>query len=318
MMFYNVENLFEITNDPKTQDEDFTPEGKLAWNQERYEMKLKHIAEVMSGVDAKFPDVMGMCEVENKKVLEDLVAQEALKKAGYKIIHQDSPDERGIDVAMIYKSSSMKVISYRYFRVTLPSKVDPNTRDILYVKAEMGGDVVHFFVNHWPSRSGGQEVSEINRITAAQVLRSKLDSISKGDASAKILCMGDFNDHPSNKSIIETIYAGPNEKEEHGADLSTTEYAYYDYMWEEERKGEGSYFYKGAWGPIDQFIGSWSLVNATKGISASPESAIIWKNDLVLFADKEGVKRPNRTYVGNDYKGGFSDHLPIVMTMTVK
>lgn len=307
IMFYNVENLFDTNDDPAKMDEDFTPEGKLFWTQERYEVKQKKLAEVISRISVPLPAIVGLCEVENRKVLDDLVAQPSIKPANYSIIHQDSPDERGIDVALLYNPAKFSEIEHDFYSVILPVVNDPTTRDILYVKGKLEGEVVHLFVNHWPSRSGGQVESEPNRVLTAKILRKKIEAIRVQDTNAKILCMGDFNDYPSNTSITDVLGAG-----------TESSSFMFDYLADDHARKEGSYWYKGEWGALDQFIASWALVNATQGLAAGKEAAHIFKEDFLLFTDDKGNHRPNRTFAGTDYKGGYSDHLPIYIKIEKK
>lgn len=299
--FYNVENLFDTINDPQINDEDFTPEGKLKWNSAHYTEKLDRLAQVFSEMAAGGIDAAGLCEVENKQVVLDLVHQQRLSGKDLQIVHFDSPDERGIDVAFIYDAKKMSVIRSRRFELELPE--NDRTRDILYVVAKAEGEELHFFVNHWPSRSGGQAESEPSRMKAAALLRSKIDSIQSVEKEAKILCMGDFNDYPMDKSIAGVLGAG-------GSDSFL-----FDYMLDDQQRNEGSHWYKGEWGPLDQFIATKSVVTGSKGWTASPEQASIVRLDYLFFKDNEGKLRPSRSYAGDSYKGGYSDHLPIVIQL---
>lgn len=303
--FYNVENIFDTENDPKTNDEDFTPTGKLEWTNDRYAVKLRRTAEAMKEMDTEMPDVLGLCEIENRKVIEDLIAQPELKGYGYTIIHQDSPDERGIDVALIYKKAICSEVKTEYLRIEMAEDPNERTRDILHAELKVGNENIHFFVNHWPSRSGGQAESEFKRIAAARTLRTKVDALKK--ENAKIIIMGDFNDHPDNKSVLDVLGAS----EFSGSGL-------YNLAAAGHRAGEGSYWYKGSWGALDQFIVSPNLMEATQGWSTSATDFRFVKSPLLLFTDSKGVARPNRTYVGDDYKAGYSDHLPIVMKLKKK
>lgn len=249
VMFYNVENLFDIEDDPAIQDEDFTPEGKLKWTAERYKTKLSRLAQTIDTIPGSLPEIIGLCEIENKMVLKDLVSQSKLRSAGYSIIHKDSPDERGIETAMLYNPSVVKVNTYRYIAVNLP-KEDDKTREILYVDTEINGEHLHLFINHWPSRSGGQLESEPNRLAAATILRTEMDKIRATDMNAKILVMGDFNDYPDNKSIVEVVGAEGN-----------LNGSYFNFMTDDQKRHEGSYYYKNEWTVLDQFIQQliWSM-----------------------------------------------------------
>jgi len=303
VMFYNVENLFDVIDDPNVIDEDFTPEGKLKWTNDRYQLKLSRLADVIDTLPGLLPGIVGLCEVENRAVLEDLIKQNKLFNSHYEIVHKDSPDERGIDVAMLYNPAIVKVSSFNYISVTLPNKEDTRTRDILYVNALINGERLHLFLNHWPSRGKGQVESEPNRIAVANVLKSEMQNIEAKYPDAKILVMGDFNDYPDNKSLAEVIGAGGEKSK------------YFNFMLDDLQRKEGSYFYKGEWTVLDQFIASKSLLNSGKGLHANMDSAIIFKTEMICFKDKEGNLRPNRTYVGEDYKAGYSDHLPIYIKL---
>lgn len=300
--FYNVENLFDTENDPNTQDEDFTPEGKLAWTKDRLEFKIERIVSVLKMIDSDFPDLAGLCEVENRSVLEMLVNSPALKSAGYEIIHQESPDERGIDVALLYKPASLKLISSEFLKVVLSDGSDPNTRDILHAEFKDGSEALHIYVNHWPSRSKGQAESEVHRITAAGVAKSNFDQVVAKNPEAKVLFMGDFNDYPTDRSIKGILGAGNDRSSQ-----------LYNYMYALNESGDGSYWYQGDWGTLDQFIGTWNLVESGNGWHAT--EANILKSDTLFFTDGKGIKRPNRTYAGDSYKAGFSDHLPIYIKL---
>jgi predicted extracellular nuclease len=305
--FYNVENLFDTLDDARTMDEDFTPTGKLQWTAPRYAEKLSRISEVIEMLPGELPIFIGLCEIENRTVLEDLVKEKSLHSAsgnrGYEIIHGDSPDERGIDAAALYNAAILKNVSFEYHTIQLPDPKDPNTRDVLHVKAQIHGEWFHFFVNHWPSRSGGQVESEPNRLAVAQLLKTKVDEVLKSDSEAQIIIMGDFNDHPNDRSIYEVLGA----KEQPEATL-------YNQMYAIHASGNGSYFYKGEWGALDQMITSKGLMDAT-GWRVDAQSAGVLRDDKILFKDKEGVARPSRSYAGDSYKGGYSDHLPVFMTL---
>jgi len=300
--FYNVENLFDTINDPQTNDEDFTPSGKLKWNSEHYTEKLDRIAQVLSEMASGGVDAAGLCEVENKQVVMDLIHQQRLAGKEMQIVHFDSPDERGIDVAFIYDAKKMAVVRSKRFELVLPD--NDHTRDILYVVAKADGEELHFFVNHWPSRSGGQAESEPSRMKAAELLRSKIDSIQAANKDAKILCMGDFNDYPMDKSIANVLGAG------------NTEAHLFDYMLDDQQRNEGSHWYKGEWGPLDQFVASKKLLGSKDGWSASADQASIVRLDYLFFKDNEGKLRPSRSYAGESYKGGYSDHLPILIRLS--
>ena len=305
--FYNVENLFDTIDDPLTMDEDFTPAGKLQWTAPRYTEKLSRISEVIELLPGELPVFIGLCEIENRSVLIDLVRQQALnsrdQRDSYEIIHADSPDERGIDVAALYDASRLKNVRFEYYTIALPNPKDPNTRDLLHVQGKMGNDEIHFFVNHWPSRSGGQSESEPNRLAVAQLLKTKVDEIMSKDATAKIIVMGDLNDHPNDKSVHDVLGA-----------KETTSAPLFNHMYSIHASGNGSYFYKGEWGALDQMITSAEL-SKPSGWHVNEQSAGVLREEKILYRDKDGSARPGRSYVGDSYKGGYSDHLPVFLLL---
>lgn len=307
-MFYNVENLFDTLNDPKTNDEEFTPSGKVPWTSERLNNKIKHIGQVITDItNPAMPDVVGFAEIENKQVLEMLTSSAGLSKTEYSIVHYDSPDERGIDVAMLYNPATFKVISSEPVQVILPQ--NDLTRDILYVKGKLNsGEILHVFVNHWPSRRGGSEISATKRMAAANVLRSKLNEIQKLEKNPNILILGDFNDEPSDNSIIQGLKAV-------NPDQAFTNNSLYSLLYPQFKKGEGSLYYKD-WDVFDQIIVSGNMLLRKKGLSTVVSGAGIFKADYLLYKTQTGESRPNRTMSGSKYFGGYSDHLPVFVKLT--
>jgi predicted extracellular nuclease len=306
VVFYNVENLFDTIDSPAVNDLDFTPQGKNVWTAQRYAKKLKDLAKVLSEAHGpELPSVIGLCEVENRQVVEDLLRTDKLKKGKYKVVHQDSPDARGIDVAFAYRASSMVLLHHEAISYSFDFEPKTTTRDILYVKTLAGADTLHFFVNHWPSRRGGQEASEPKRLIPANIIRQRSDSLMGIDASARIIIMGDFNDYPDSRTMTEVLRSVP------GSNSGLTNLTYHFH-----KSGKGTYNYKGEWGMLDQFIVSDALRNAKSGLTVTDSSAAIFGPDWLLYTDKEGNKSPSRTYGGPNYYGGYSDHLPIVLTLT--
>ncbi len=305
---YNVENLFDTINAPDKDDEDFLPDGKQKWTSKRYLKKLEQLSKVIAAPNEKnLPAVIGLYEIENKKVVEDLAATAKLKKGKYGVVHYESPDKRGIDVAMLYRKNKFTVLSSKKLFVKLPVEPPYPTRDILYVKgvAEKN-DTLHFFFNHWPSRRSGEEESEKNRIAAASVLRHSVDSIFKSNPHAKIIAMGDFNDYPTNKSIYETLRADT-------LPIISSAQALYNLCYELQKKGEGTFYYKKEWDILDQFIVSYPVMN---GGGLHTHSAKILKENWMIYTNKETQEsKPNSTYGGERYYGGYSDHLPIYMEL---
>ncbi|MEN9613671.1 MAG: hypothetical protein RLZZ628_4485 [Bacteroidota bacterium] len=308
--FYNVENLFDTEDDPKTEDSEFLPTAKSQWTPERYQKKLEHLAQVIAAMN--FPAALGVCEVENARVLKDLVAQPALKAQDYHFVHYDSPDERGIDVALLYKPSAMSIKSSEPLKVQFTGKDSSDkTRDILRVNALLKGRyALTFYVNHWPSRRGGETESAARRKAAATVVRQQVDALFKADAQAKVVILGDLNDEPENESIQKTLGAtafDPMWK------ILPPANALYDLSAMPKKRGLGSHYYNGGWSMLDHIIVNGALLYSTAPLHVAAEETI-FKQDFMLFKDpKTGEGRPNRTYSGPKYHGGYSDHLPVLV-----
>ncbi len=210
ILFYNVENLFDITDDPNINDEEFLPSGDRHWTKKRFEHKLNQLSKViLASCDYEMPDIVGFCEVENRYVLEKLTQETALYQFDYQIIHKESPDERGIDVALIYKKDQLIPIKYNYIPLVKSNGKIDQTREILHATFQIEQDTLHVFFNHWPSRYNGQAGSEPLRILAAQTLKSEVDKLITETPDAQIVIMGDFNDEPQNKSIKEVLTVNP-------------------------------------------------------------------------------------------------------------
>ena len=304
---YNVENLFDTIDDKGVIDEEFLPTGKLKWNSERYHVKLDHLVEAITMNLPENPILIGLIEIENKGVLIDLKKTGRLAKTNYEIAHKDSPDARGIDCGLLYDKSCFKLLAMENLKVSIDSIPDFKTRDILYVKGQLqGGKVIHLFVNHWPSRRGGEGESEIRRIQAATVARAKVEAILKADPNANIVLMGDFNDHPDNVSIQDVLKAKA---------VTDTSADLLDLFADDHKAGKGTHNFKGEWGVLDHFIVSKALYNGSNGISLSPNDGKIVYEEKLLFTGKDGSKKPATTYGGPNYYGGYSDHLPIQLIL---
>lgn len=307
IVFYNVENLFDTIDQPNVLDEDFLPNGKLQWNSQRYSVKLERIVEAVTMNLPENPLMIGLVEIENSGVLTDLTKTGRLAQTTYRLAHKDSPDARGIDCALLYDEDRFKPLVIANLAVTIDSLPDFKTRDVLYVKGELyGKKLVHVFVNHWPSRRGGEKESAIKRIRAAQVAREKIDAILKENPKANIILMGDFNDHPNDVSMEQTLGAKP---------LTTKKAQLYNLMYDDQLAGKGTHSYQGKWGVLDQFVVSRTLYKGCKGIKLAKKDATIVYEEKLLFTQKDGSKKPSTTYGGNNYYGGYSDHLPIQLQM---
>jgi predicted extracellular nuclease len=292
---YNVENLFDTIDTPEKNDADFLPNGKQKWNSCRYFNKLDQLAEAIT-INLKCnPLMVGLVEVENEKVIQDLVKTGKLASTNYQVVHYDAPDERGVDCGFFYDADRMKIMESEPLNFKIDSIPDFKTRDILYIKGLLAeGKVMYIFINHWPSRRGGQAQSEFKRIHAAAIARAKVNEILSKDPDANIILMGDFNDYPTDKSI-QLLCAN---------DLTNL-------LADEDAQGKGTFNYKGDWGTLDQFLVSSPLLEGNAGIKLITKgSQIVW-NEKLIFTNKEGEKKPSSTYGGTKYYGGFSDHLPI-------
>ncbi len=311
--FYNLENLFDFEDDPITFDDDRTPDGKDHWTEEIYNAKLKNMAKVISeiGLDVTgtAPSIIGVCEIENRKVLEDLVNQETLLKIDYGIIQFDSPDRRGIDVALLYKKKLFIPTNYKAYELIIYDDNEVTkrifTRDQLLVSGMFDGEKIHFIVNHWPSRRGGEARSRPKRIKAAKLNRRIIDSLFSEDPYAKIITMGDFNDDPTNSSIKEHLKAKRIKE-----DLVLKEL--YNPMEDMYRKGMGTLAYRDNWNLFDQMIVSTELINKDYSSYRFYKAGIY--NKLYLTNTRGRYKGyPYRSFVGGGYTGGYSDHFPVYL-----
>ncbi|HPE77957.1 MAG TPA: hypothetical protein PLC80_17820 [Draconibacterium sp.] len=306
VVFYNVENLFDTKNTPGGNDAEFTPEGKNEWTQERYQKKVEDISKVLASVNKKeLPELIGLCEIENREVLNDLVKTKFLLAGNYKIEQFESPDFRGIDCALLYRPDEFKVIKSSPVKVVFDDDLTFTTRDILYVKGETNnGEEFHIFVNHWPSRIGGLEQTEPKRIAVAKLLKSKIDSVQNVNPDANILVMGDMNDEPSNKSLSEILQAKSPE---------VKNVAFVNLMYPIHNNKQGSYNYRGNWNMLDNIVVSSNLLDK-KGFQCKEMQGFVFHEKWMEYENK-GEMSPNRTYGGPNYYGGVSDHFPVYVLL---
>lgn len=306
--FYNVENLFDTVDDPTVNDDEFLPDTPKKWTIQRYQQKMSDLAGVIAAIPGKgLPDILGLSEVENRTVLLDLVKEQDINLAAYMLVHKDSPDRRGIDVALLYKPDRFKLLHEDFFTAPLVTTGNP-TRDVLYAKGLVeGNDTLHVFVNHWPSRYGGAEKSAPNRNAIAALVRYRIDSLQHAQPDCKILVMGDFNDNPTNESMAEILEGAtmPNQTDKPLFNMHAAAWS----------RGEGTFNYRGDWSMLDQILVSWSLLNATTGLNIKPDSGGIVREPWMMYTDKDGVEFPSKTYGGSRYYKGISDHLPVYVEM---
>ncbi len=312
--FYNVENLFDTIDNTTIKDEEFLPDGKKNWNSTNYNDKLANIASVISqlGKD-KCPDgfsLLGLSEIENDTVIKDLISHPLLASRNLDYVHYDSPDARGIDVGLIYDADVFSPTRSSVHPVKHPDDEEARkTRDVLLVEGLLGDEKIYITVNHWPSRSGGEKRSLRYRNQAALVNRNLVNSILLTDPSANIIIVGDLNDDPTSESVAKYLRAKKKIKQVGPDDLYNPMHNYY-------KKGHGSNAYRDRWSLFDQVIVSHGLVdNSDEGLQFVAAS-IFKKNYLVQkFGQYKGY--PKRTFDGDVYQGGFSDHFPVFIYLSM-
>lgn len=312
LMFYNVENLFDAQDDSLKNDEEFLPEGERHWSEYKYYEKLQKTAKVIIAVGGwQLPEIVGLAEIENHNVLQQLIFMTSLKNSNYRIVHKESPDQRGIDVALFYDNQQFNPINYRAIPIHFPDQNRRKTRDILYVSGTtQQDDTLHIFVNHWPSRLGGQLESEPKRLFVASVLRQAVDSLLTLHSNPNVVIMGDLNDYPENKSLTEVLKARINFDTIAPRELYNLAY----YL--QEEKGAGSHKYQEKWGMLDQIIVSGQLLLPESPLYTTPDDAAVFDANFLLEKDERNVGyRPARTYIGYRFNGGFSDHLPVYLDL---
>ena len=306
-MFYNVENFFDCENDPLTNDDEFTPGGNRRWTQGRFHSKTERIAKtILAAGKWNAPIFVGLCEIENLVVLESLVKMAPLSNYGYKIIHKDSPDERGIDVALIYRPELFNPFDFRSISVNDSSDVNFKTRDILQIDGVLYNcDTLHVFVNHWPSRYGGLMETKNYRKLAAEQLKISVKQVESLYPKAKILCMGDFNDTPTDESIVNVLGA-----KENCDVIPSGEMINLSQKWLSNSVQTIKSQY--TWDAFDQFIVSDYLLNKNQCFRFVGSE--VFDAPFLLEPDiKFGGLKPKRTYAGFKYQEGFSDHLPVLL-----
>lgn len=311
---YNLENLFDCEDDPQTNDESFTPEGDHQWTYGKYWLKLNNLSRAITAAgEWETPFIIGLCEVENAKVVSDLLNKTQLKNIGYQYIHKDSPDRRGVDVAMAYDPKVFHLISEEFIPVHLTE--GRPTRDILHATGTiLNGDTLHLFVNHWPSRYGGELESKDKRVEAGEILRSHTDIIMHETPNARIIIMGDFNDYPDDESLNYGLCAvSPTKFTNFGFrndELYNLSYAIH------EKGDRGSHNFGGKWGMLDQIIVSGTLLQRDATTFIQSDQLNICEASFLL---KEGANGylPKRSFLGTFFAYGYSDHLPIYIDLFI-
>lgn len=306
--FYNLENLFDTVDDPDNPgDDEFLPEGPYAWTSEKYQQKLKNMAKVIAKLAREVcpggPALLGVSEIENRRVLEDLVKTEPLASMGYEIVHYDSPDRRGVDVGCLYNPRLFTLLSSKAFPYVLPGEPNFRSRDQLLVSGLLGGEPFHMIVNHWPSRYGGDR-SSIYRETAATISRQIADSVRRADPQAKVLIVGDLNDDPTNKSCKDVLKARRKAKD-------TEPDGYFNATWPLFDKGIGSLCYQDKWNLFDQLILSANLLGKDRS-TLKFWKAEIFNRDFLTMQEGKRKGYPWRTFSNNSFINGYSDHFPVL------
>ena len=304
--FYNLENLFDPKRNSKILDKDYTPDGAKKWTVERYQRKLVKLAKTIVNIGEKDhpypPALIGVAEAENNSVLTALLHTDPMDDLDYGFIHFDSPDERGIDTGLIYRKRFFKVLHSEplVLLVDNPGGVRDTTRDILYVKGELNKELVHVFVNHWPSRREGDVATEYKRVIAAKEIVLKIEQIRLEELDPNIIVMGDFNDDPSSKSLQDL--------KEGAALFNPMETLHIP-------DSQGSSVYGNKWNMFDQILVSNSFFNYEKNTHSFDSAAIY---DDKSLKEKKGKYKgsPYRTFVSDRYMGGYSDHFPVYAMFT--
>ncbi len=307
--FYNLENLFDYEDDPANPgDDEFLPTGPYAWTKEKYEQKLGNMARTIAALARENcpagPAVIGIAEVENERVVRDLVARPELAAMGLKYVHYESPDRRGIDVALLYNPRLFRLVSSKTYSLHLPDDPSYTTRDQLLVSGVMAGEPVSFIVGHWPSRYGGAKSSPL-REAAAALSKHIADSVRTASADNKVIIMGDFNDDPKDKSCAEVLGAARKRKEAK-AD------GYFNTMWPLYDRGVGSLCYQDVWCLYDQQIISGNLLGDKTADRLTFWKAEVFNRDFLTTAEGKRKGYPFRSFNGQVWQNGYSDHFPTI------
>ena len=303
VVFYNVENLFDYFNDSLKNDDDYLPYQGKYWSQKRYKLKVHQISQTLIALGGwEPPAIIGLCEIENRYVLNSISNYSILNQASYDIIHKDSPDPRGIDVALLYRPDKLELIDFDFFHIDFPFDKKYKTRDILFVQGKLkNGDTLHLFVNHWPSKFKGEYETAPYRSQTSKTLAHKYDSLQRHYPGINTIMMGDFNDPPNSSSLTYLVDSRALTNL-----MSSSTYQY------------GTHSFENNWQMIDQFIVSNQLINQKNTVIIKNKQATIFNDNFLLREGVSGNKRPFRTYQGPAYLGGFSDHLPIYLDIILK
>ena len=313
VVFYNLENLFDTINDPNKNDEEYLPEGERKWTTYRYNQKLANMSRVLFDIAAEdriFPTVIGVSEIENRLVLEDLLATPKLAKTNYRIVHYDSPDRRGVDCAFFYRPDQFKLEGSEAHKISFPGRPNFYTRDLVAMWGKIEGEPFYFIVSHWPSRLGGKERSQYSRDFVAAKCKHICDSVRTVNPATKVVIMGDFNDDATDASVTDVLGAKGNLKKLQPNDMYNPFYAML-------KAGYGTLAYRDAWNLFDNIVVSENLATASTGALKvqKKEGAKFYGNIFIApyMIQKEGQYKnyPLRSFVGSNFQNGYSDHFPV-------
>lgn len=309
--FYNVENVYDTLDAPGVDDAEFLPTSNKQWTSARYWSKLDRMAGVIAGMGKELHPqglaIVGLAEVENRAVVEDLVARPALKDRNYQVVHEDGPDRRGVDVALIHNPRLYQVYAHKSLRLRLPNDTAFRTRDQLLVSGVLDGDTTHVIVAHWPSRRGGQKASDPKRRAAAELGRRTIDSLMAAGPNHRILYMGDLNDDPVNASIMRYLKATGDKAKATGATL-------FNPMYEPYQKGVGTLAWRDSWNLFDQIIINEPLVTG-RGGRYRYYGVRIYNEEFLRQKEGAFAGYPYRSFVGDAYQEGYSDHFPVFLIL---
>lgn len=308
--FYNVENIYDTLDQDNVDDAEFLPGSAKQWGSKRYWRKLDKTAGVIASMGKDLHPqgvaILGLAEVENRAVVEDLVSREPLKASGYKVVHEDGPDRRGVDVALVYNPALYKVYAHKSYRLHMADTAF-RTRDQLLVSGVLDGDTTHVVVAHWPSRRGGEKRSEPNRKAAAELGRHIIDSLLAINSNARIMYMGDLNDDPVNVSVGRFLRSS-------GDKAKAVDGQFFNPMYAPYQKGIGSLAWRDSWNLFDQIIISPGLVSGAGG-NYKYYGVRIFNEPYLQQQEGSFTGYPARTFVGDTYQDGYSDHFPVFVIL---
>ena len=313
VVFYNLENLFDTINDPNKNDEEYLPEGARKWTTYRYNQKLENMSRVLFDIaaeDRNFPTVIGVSEIENRLVLEDLLATQKLAKTNYRIVHYDSPDRRGVDCAFFYRPDQFKLEGSEAHKISFPGQPNFLTRDLVAMWGKIDGEPFYFIVSHWPSRLGGKERSQHSRDFVAAKCKHICDSVRTVNPDTKVVIMGDFNDDATDASVVEVLGAKGNMKKLEKNDM-------FNPFFSMLKAGYGTLAYRDSWNLFDNIVVSENLATGSTGALKvqKKEGAKFYGNIFTrpYMIQQEGQYKnyPLRSFVGSNFQNGYSDHFPV-------